>query len=466
MALSITPSVGKWLYQTDAFTIIFKAYDDNGIQCRNNQMSIQYNIAYDGAMPDLTQMKRVYSDASGIITLVITKPCVISLYGIHVRDVNDPSKGEAIQTIAMDYKITFNPVILELTATYTGSGVPITENFNGNNLSIKAKYSDNTVKSISPYDCVITDYQIQAVGENIKSLSYTDPLLGTVWTVDFIVIGVPKLLYIEAVYTGIKRVLGSKILPEEIIVYGTFLISQTETETTEIHHNDWYFITLPVITESNKGIFKIGYKGQETNVTVPYESVNSLRLNVWYEGDKIEVGKSYNPENVIVYLVYPDGERIRIPWNYCQIDSYLVTNEGWNWYTITYMYEFEQIKQEFAVEGIIYKEYIDLDFKVLYITDRTNEKEENQLDLTEEFKNQLMFGDELIIDWNQFLMVADYFQKYGLYIVTVPKLSGLSNKYDMDWEVLCINKTTIKANIKKIYNEEEQSNGEKSNNRN
>ena len=54
-------------HQTDAFTIVFKAFDDNGVQCKNNQMSIQYNITYDGTMPDLMQMERVYSDASGII---------------------------------------------------------------------------------------------------------------------------------------------------------------------------------------------------------------------------------------------------------------------------------------------------------------------------------------------------------------------------------------------------------------
>lgn len=464
MALSISPAVDKWLYQTDAFTIVFKAFDDNGVQCKNNQMSIQYNITYDGTMPDLMQMERVYSDASGIIALVITRPCVISLYGIHDHDVNDPSKGEVVQEIAINYEITFKPVILSITATYIGPDIQVTNDFNGADLSIKAELSDGSFKTILPSECIITDYQIREVGPNTKALTYTDSLLGTIWDIEFIVNGIPKLLTLEAIYTGEHRILGDRIYPEEIIVYGIFLTSIDTTEKIEITPEEWFFIDVPIITEANDGILRIGYKDQEVTVTVPYDTINSLRLNVWYEGAKIEVGKSYDPNNVIVYLVYPDGERRRISWKHCQIDSYLVEQEGWNWYTITYTVEFKQIKQQFPVEGIILKDYIDLDFKVLRIIDFTSDLEEDQENLTKEFKEGLEFDGTLIIDWQQFLMVVNHLQKYGLYIVTVPKLSGMSNRFDMDWEVLCINETTLKATIKKVYNKEETSHGEEVNN--
>lgn len=464
MALSIIPAIDRWLYQTDAFTIKFEAYDDNGVQCYNNQMSIQYNITYDGTMPDLLQMQRVYGDASGIISLVIINPCVISLYGIHLHDVNDPSKGEVIEEIAMNYKLPFQPVITKMTVTYIGPDIPITNSFNGIDLLIKAEYSDGSIKTISPNDCIIKDYNINEIGPNIKSLTYIDPLLGTHWDLEFIVNGVRKLLSLEARYSGERRILGDTIFQEEIIVYGTFLTSLTNTEQIEIHADEWQFVSIPIITKSNNGIFIIEYNKKQTTVVVPYDIVTSLELNVWYEGDKIEVGKSYNPNNVVVYLVYPDGERRRIYWKHCQIDSYLVSEEGYNWYTITYKYESEQISQQFPVEGIIYRDYIDLNFKVLYIIDKTNDKEGSQEDLTSEFEKALMFDDTLILDWSQFLTVVNHLQKYGLYIVTVPKSSGLSNHYDMDWEVLCINKNTLKANVKKIYNKEEANNGDKENN--
>lgn len=454
MAFSISPAVNSWTYQPDAFTIVFKAYDDNGEQCRNDKISIQYNITYDGSAPDLTQMQRVYSDASGLITLVITKPCVISLYGIHSHDVNDASKGEIVQEIAMNYKITFEPVVLNITATYTGPDIQVSENFNGYDLIIKAGMSDGSIRTILPDECIIKDYQIYKTGYNTKSLTYTDPLLGTVWTVEFIVNGISKPLLLEAEYIGLRKILGDKIFQEEVKVYGTFLTSIDVTERIEIEPEDWYFVDIPIITEANKGNLKVGYKKLETIISILYDIVDSIHLNVWYEGAKIEVGKTYDPDNVIVYLVYPNGERRRISWRNCVIDSYLVTKEGLNWFTITYTVEFTKVTQQFPVEGIIYKDYIDLDFKVLRIT-----KEETQENLTDIFQSELTFAGQLFVDWNQFLRIVNDIQKHGLYIVTVPKLSGLSDKYDMDWEVLCINKTTLKANIKKIYNEEENKNG-------
>ena len=458
--LSITPAVDSWAYQTDAFSIVFKAYDDNGECCRNNQLSIQYIIAYDGSMPDPTQMQRVYSDASGVIPLLITKPCVISIYGIYAHDVNDPSKGEVIQELAMNYEITFQPIIKTVQASYMGPDVEISDKFNASNLSIKIEMTDGSVKTISHNDCVITDYQITETGPNIKYATYTDPLLGTVWELPFTINGIPKLLALDAYYCGERKIIGDKIFTEEVKVTGMFLTSIDTSEQVELSSDKWFFVDIPIITDDNKGFFIIGYKAQRTVISVPYDTTTSLRLNVWYEGDKIEVGHTYNPNNVIVYLVYPDGQRYRTSLNNCQIDSYLVTTEGWNWFTVTYMNQLEQITQEFAVEGIIYKEYIDLDFKVLYITDKTKEQGE---DVTEDFEHEFKFDDVLLVDWNNFLTVVNRIQKYGLYIVTVPKLSGLSNRFDMDWEVLCINKTTIKATVKKIYNEEEEDNGKEIN---
>ena len=455
--LSVTPAVDKWIYQTNAFSIIFQAYDDNGNRCYGKQLSIQYSITYDGSMPDLAQMQRVYGDASGIIPLVITDPCVISIYGICVHDVTDPSKGEIVQELAINYEISFQPIITTIHISYTGPDIEISDKFNGANLSIKAEMSDGSIKTISPNECLIADYQITEIGPNKKYATYTDSILGTVWKLEFTITGIPKLLSLEAYYCGERRIVGDRILPEEVKVSGTFLTTLTTTSVIELLPDEWYFISIPVITDTNKGVFKIGYQNQETTITVQYDRATSLRLNVWYEGDKIEVGKLYDPSNVVVYLVYPDGKRKRISWKHCQINSYLVSKEGWNWFTITYTTEFKQVIQEFPVEGIIYKKYMDLDFKVLYIID------ESQEDLTQIFKEEIEYDGYFIFDWNMFLKIVNKVNKYGLYIVTVPKLSGLSNQYDMDWEVLCINETTLKANIKKIYNEEETNHGEENN---
>lgn len=456
MGLVITPAVDKWAYQPDAFTIVIKAYDDNGKQCYGRNLSIQYNITYDGTMPDLTQMQRIYSDASGIITLVITKACVISLYGIYSRDVQDPSKGEVAQELAINYEITFQPVVLEMTATYAGAAVPLKESLNDSYLTVKAKMSDGTIKTIHPSEYRITDYIIKKLGDNVKTLTYIDPILNIAWTVKFIVQGVKNLRSIHATYIGQEKFIGDRILPEEVEVFGIFItdvdnFGQTTLNREQVPSTDWFFADIPVITDLNQGVIRIGLQQAETTIAVPYKITTSLRLNVWYEGVKIKVGNTYSPDDLVIYLIDADGKRKKISWQHCSISSYLVEEEGYNWFTVSYTNEYATITQEFPVEGIIYKDFVDLEFKVLYSKDRDSEPE----DLTARFRQILEMDGMVIIDWSNFLAAVNKIERYGIYTVTVPKLSGLSNQYDMDWEVLCINDVTLKANIQKIYNEEE-----------
>ena len=455
MALSITPSVENWLNQTEAFTIIFKAFDDNGVQCKNKELSIKYNITYDGTMPDLTSLEEMHSDASGLIALVITKPCVISLFGTHVRDVKDPSKGEVTQEVAINYEISFKPVVNKISASYNGGDVQVTDSLDISKISVIAEYNNGTSNSISIEYCTVPDNIIYNTGENIKTLIYTDPFNGVVWSVDFIVNGVPKLLSLETEYIGPIHQLGDKVFQEEIIVYGVFLISSTETERLEISRDKWYFIDIPIITQDNNGILDIKYQNSEIKISIPYNIIHTLRLKIWYEGAKIKVGNLFNPEDLIIYLVYPNGKTKRITWYECQINSFLITKEGLNWFTATYITEFLKVTQMFPVEGIIPKNYIDLDFKVLYIQDPTSDRETDQLNLTEEFRKGMSIDGILLVDWEQFLKTVNESHRYGLYTVTVPKLSGMSDRYDMDWNVLCINENTVKATIKKVYNKEE-----------
>jgi hypothetical protein len=450
--LSVTPSVDKWNYNTNVFTIVFKAYDDNGNRCYNNDLSIEYNITYDDTIPDLTKMQRVYSDASGLIPLVITKPCVISVYGICVHDINDSSKGEFIQEIAINHKINFQPIIKSISVIYIGSDIEIFEKVNNSDLLIEAEMSDGTVQTLSSNNCVIENNYITNTGPNIKNAIYTDPVTNSMWTLEFTVNGIAKLLSLEAYYNGNKMLTGDRILQKEINVFGVYLIGQDITEKKEI--KDWYFIDIPIISSTNNGIIRLGYNNLETFVSIPYDKTTSLRLNVWYEGDKIEVGKTYNPNDIIIYLIHLDGKYERISHEQCQVDSLFISKEGLNWFTITYITKFKQIKQTFFVEGIINKKYIDKDFKVLY--------KNNNEDLTVFFKNEIEYDGVFLFDWTIFLNIVNKVQKYGLYDVTVPKLSGLSNQYDTNWEVLCTNKTTLKASIKKIYNEEDTNYGEES----
>ena len=458
MALVITPAVDKWLYQTESFTIIFRAYDDNGERCRNDQLSLEYNITYDGTMPDLNNLRTVKGDASGLITLVITKPCVISVFGTYVHDVNDISKGKITQEIALNYEISFQPVVVDITASYIGANIPITDAFDENDLIVRAKLINNTYKDIPASDCIIEDNIIRNLGPNIKTIKYYDKTTSTMWHLEVSINGIPKLIKLLAEYTGERRQIGDTISKNEVNVYGMFLISTSEVQELIVTQDEWYFIDLPVITEANNGVFRLTYRKTDVSISVPYDDDISFRLNVWYEGDRIEVGKTYSVHDVVIYLITPDNKRKRLNWNECHFDSTLVTKVGINIFTLTYMVGYVKVQQYFAVEGYENK-FTNLPFQVFYVIDKTSDKKDNQLDVTEEFEEELIFEDILYVTWERFLKVVNEKERYGLYLVSIPRLSGMSTKYDMDWEVLCLTETTLKANIKKIYLKEDDVNG-------
>lgn len=451
MALSITPGVNEWAKQLGAFRIIFKAYDDNGNQCIGEHLCIQYGISYDDSEPDLTNMVTINSDASGIIAMTISTPCVISIYGTHSHDINDPTKGKITQEIALNHRITFEPIIIDIEVEYTGPDLFVSDEFDISNLLVRAKLNDGSTKIIDTIYCTIenNDYIIKQAGNNLKTLLYEDLVLNTIWSVNFYLDGISKLLSLEAEYIGESHPIGSRIYSDEVIVKGVFLTELNTTEIRTLSSAEWEFLDLPIITEVNQGVFRILYRDTITQIIVAYTNVNSLRLNVWYEGAKIEVGKSYDINDVVIYLIYPNGKKTRIGHEKCQVSSYEVKDIGWNWYTLNYSEGQEKAKQEFAVPGVILRDYEDLEFQVLYI------KDEEIIDMTEDFEAHLEIDGILTVDWTQFLIKINELQNYGLYRVTVPKLSGLSDRYDMKWEVLCINETTLKASIRTIYNEED-----------
>jgi len=460
MSLEITPAFDTWNQQSDAFIAVFKAFDDNGKKCNGKQFFIEYSITYDGTMPDLTNLKKIYSDASGLIILTITMPCVISLFGTYAHDIADGNKGMINQELGINYQITFQPIILSLSAKYAGPNVPITDTYKLNDVVVTATMSDKSSRVINNNDIIINRFDVSTIGNNIRNVSYYDTSLDVTWTADFDVTGIPKLLSIDADYTGYLRASGDRIFSREVSVTGTYLTTFDTGENNIVRviisEDQWNFVDIPIITELNKGIFVIEYGGKISTITVPYETTTFLQLNVWYEGDKIEVGSSYNPNDLVIYLVYPDEpDKIRITYKDITLSSRQIIKEGWNWFTATYNYGFKQVKQWFPIFGFIEKQYIDLDFKVIYIDKITKQ----ETDYTDAFKQVMIIEDILFISWELFLTKVKELAIYGLYIMTAPKHKGLSNQHDTDWEVLCIDDTTLKATIKYVY-KEEVNNGE------
>lgn len=453
MAWTISPPVSDWVKQVDAFLVQFTATDNNGVLCTDRTSSVQYKIAPLGTNPDLLQMLRAYSDASGVISITITEPCVISLYGFHAKDVTNLSLGEETETFAIDYVLTFEPVVLALKAEYNGPDVPIGSDFNPIYLSIEADLSDGSTKVLTIHDINIPDYTITQLGPNKMSLTYIDPVLNANWTAYFYVPGTFAIADLRATYTGPTRTEGSLITKAEIIVEKLVVLGPAITQWEVVLADEWEWVNIPIISSSNGGTLHISHLGLTTSVTIPMESLGNFKLYVWYEGEKIEVGCCYDPDNVVILMETEDGDRIRIGKENVQFDSYLVEHEGWNYFVLIYMHGHIQYRHAFPVLGYIRKDYVDFDFKVLYI--RNEDKYE---DITELLRKELSFDGILSISWKQFLHAINNLEtkRYGRYKVMVPKQCGMSKLYDSEWTVTCINERTIKAQLDKMYYTDEE----------
>ena len=179
---------------------------------------------------------------------------------------------------------------------------------------------------------------------------------------------------------------------------------------------------------------------------------DTMRLRCWYEGDRIIVGSNYEYHDVFVYIIYPDGEIKLLDTKDITFPPRLVEHEGWNWYTISYRINHVTLTSQFVVPGYIPIEHPNRDFCVKRIVDRDTYE---TIDYTEQFEEVFTTAGMFLISWTQFLKKVNQIGKYGMYILTAPKLSGLSNEYDQIWSVLCINKTTLKATVIKTFYKEE-----------
>lgn len=363
-------------------------------------------------------------------------------------------------------------IVLDISAKYIGPPIEVTDQYNPldvivsldtvdnnheNRMTIILKYAPDMIELI-PGIQFTNEYLIKEpgllitnVGDNVRTVFYKDQAIET--TTEFIVPGIPKLVDFETTYIGDTRIIGEHINKSEVLAISSCIIDKDYTlETKILEDNEWEFYDAPIITDANKGYIRIQYKNLMSSIKVKYDIPKTLRLRCWYEGAKIEVGNTYEYENVPTYLVFPNGDLKRLRVLDLEFSSNYVAEKGWNWYTVTYRTDYYVLSGIFAVPGYIPITYPNVDFMVKYIDIPNNYRE---IDYTESFRPKFTFDGVFIITWQQFLVEVNELMLYGLYILTAPKFCGLSNKYGQDWEVLCINKTTLKANIMKTYLKEE-----------
>lgn len=296
---------------------------------------------------------------------------------------------------------------------------------------------------------------ITTVGDNIKTLCYKDPLVQ--WEKKVVIPGIPKVIDFKTTYIGKQVTEGAIVSPDDVEAVATLLIDAVNnTQIVEtIEYGEWEFYDAPIVQDFSKGMIKIKYRDFVTYIVVPYEIIATLRLRCWYEGAKIEVGKRFRREDVFAYIV---DERMHVTaltqYDLIFLDDQIITHDGWNFFRIKTKDTKEKLTGVYAVPGFIPLQKADeREFKVVYIDVDDNYAEH---DCTKIFQDAMTMDDYLYINWETFWDVVKETKRYGVYVLTAPRSHGLSNKYDEDWEVLCLHKHTLKATIIKTYDKEDE----------
>ena len=351
-------------------------------------------------------------------------------------------------------------ILLDIRATYIGPEVSVSDYADKQNIHVyidvtnEQKTERQTIKlKDDEYSLKDPGLFITNIGDNIRTIVYEDYKYHE--ELNITIPGIKKLINFNTEYIGPTRIIGEIVSKNEVIAYSTYLLDIIgNTETIELSSTKWDFYDYPIINDINKGFIRTKYLNTTfiSNITVPYEIITDLRLLSWYEGPPIQVNHLYNYDDVVVLLVYKNGNRRRLkPYDVIFSDQVVHIN-GWNFYTVYYKTDLIILKQWYAVPGYIPIVYKKHDFKVIYIDVKNNFEE---TDYTEEFEEKFTYMNFFCINWKRFLDKVNELQKYGLYIMTAPKLCGLSNRWDQDWDVLCLTDHTLKANIVYTYLEEE-----------
>ena len=123
--LHIEPNVDTWRTRLEPFIASFLAYDADYKRISNKQFYIEYDITYDGSIPDLSNAKTQYSNKDGVIEFHFDRPCRISAVAYMVKNFDETIGIDSMGTdyeskeICTNLLLPFQPFITSFNAVYT-----------------------------------------------------------------------------------------------------------------------------------------------------------------------------------------------------------------------------------------------------------------------------------------------------------------------------------------------------------
>ena len=487
MIKSIQPPVSTWQDALVPFNLSIVIVDDYGVRLCGKQLYIKYHITTDGSTPDIENYgTKIYSNVDGVLELFFNQFCrvTIDLYyvekfdpSLNLLDIEaDPDKY-ICERLCDNCFLPFQPYIKSFDATYiSDKTIAVTEPIPRKYVQVTLKYSDLSTSTFTIENELYNDYIINPtvinhINENIINVSYYDPLLNKTWTDDITVLGKVKELSIFASYVGNEKQLNNFVSKSEVVVTLTVFDGYSQ-EVMSLSEDKWAFTVYPQVTNLNEGLLEVEYNGLKAKFQVPVLwEVVKYRLDAWYEGLPVQVGKSIDLNNFRVYLYYENGlhELNDSGYNsfsillegrkHCIIDpqDYIIHHTGLNWFTVRYTIKGYTIYDRVAIMGYVEKEYPEDEFKLYYL----NPDYKSYEDVTEKFRDSCMIGERLYINWDKLGKRIYDVRQFGKYWMYAPKLTGLSTRLDTEWIIRCFKNEygfyeDLNAELIKTHNKKEE----------
>ena len=462
----LQPSINTWQNQLDPFIASFLAYDDTGRRISNKQLYIVYDVAYGTDTPDLENHgTTLFSNKDGVIELHFAGRCKVSidLYMVESFDENLDSTEMAdhyiCRHICNDLLLPFAAYITDFKASYISTQkVAVGKSIPRKYVQVTLTKSDDstarfTIENPLYDDYIISPDTITQVNDNQVTVSYYDSLLDKTWEYDIIVLGKVAELEISAIYVGQDKQLNSLVVKSEVLVTLTTFDGHNQ-HSRLLDSDEWEFAVFPQITNLNLGILEIARESLRATIRVPFKWIPDIgRLDAWYEGTPVLVGNKLVPDDFRIWL-WHEGLREMIPFNQCQISpqNFTITQEGVNWYTVSYKIDAWTIQDKVAIIGYKEIEYEEKDFELLYYDPNLHCLK----DVTEEFDEACTIAGNRYFNWNKILdRVIDTIM-YGRYKLYAPVRTGLSVRCDTEWIITCEYKKAINAQLHKVYCDEKE----------
>ena len=469
----ISPDPEEWIDSLEPINVTFIAYDDYGIRIRNKQFYIKYAITYDNSEPNLNNGQKLYSNKDGLIHLSLNSSrCRISLKVYMVATFNDvlPISDEASyyeeQTIFENFVLPFEPYITSFEAEYISKKhIPVNSPIPRKYVQVTVTKSNSTaikytIQTEDKNDHILTPSVVKKINEINVKVTYYDQLLDKTWESTIIVVGKPQEIGLEAIYLGKTLQIGSLITKEYIYVTLT-IFDGIGNSNISLTKDQWEFAEFPRIDEINLGVFHIAYNNLQCIVKIPFEYIPpSARIEAWYEGHDIEVGKEFDPYDLRIYMIDEQGLRLNIDFSKCSLNpkSREILQEGFNWFTLSYNYGIYLLKDKFVVNGYIKQENYDkeldeheYDFCLIYYDPNTH----STVDVTAEFNDVCRFYERRYFNWPRIFTYIAQRKKFGKYRLKAPELTGLSMRFITEWVLRCYHNKAFKAELIDIYNRRE-----------